>query len=113
MDALSESYRQYAKPRRSAVTRVSGEHGGWRLTAGAYLLVPFTRATRSAFPRDWTILLTFRPAAAYQVHNTKQVFDNVQKLLLHSTTSSVDFLLQLAVCTMTLIHIVLTSLLQD
>ena len=72
MDALSESYRQYAKPRRSAVTRVSGEHGGWRLTAGAYLLVPFTRATRSAFPRDWTILLTFRPAAAYQVHNTKQ-----------------------------------------
>ena len=72
MDALSESYRQYAKPRRSAVTRVSGEHGGWRLTAGAYLLVPFTRATRSAFPRDWTILLTFRPDAAYQVHNTKQ-----------------------------------------
>ena len=72
MDALSESYRQYVKPRRSAVTRVPGAHGGWRLTAGAYLLVPFTRATRTAFPRDWTILLTFRPDAAYQVPDTKQ-----------------------------------------
>jgi len=59
-NALSMANVRFFKPNPRTLVQLPDRLQGWRIRTGSYFLIPYKQASRSYFPQDWTIFLSFK-----------------------------------------------------
>ena len=66
-NALSMANVRFFKPNPRTLVQLPDRLQGWRIRTGSYFLIPYKQASRSYFPQDWTIFLSFKADSFSQV----------------------------------------------
>ena len=72
-NALSMANVRFFKPNPRTLVQLPDRLQGWRIRTGSYFLIPYKQASRSYFPQDWTIFLSFKADSFSQVGNKSKL----------------------------------------